>query len=181
MRRRFGFTLVELLVVIAIIAVLVSILMPALARARLQAQIVVCASNMRQVGIALLGYANDNKGNLPPNGGFSLERNGPSIARNYDTETPPTPPVDLRGLAKYLGNTNVMMCPGWYEKQPYGENGPYWFDWYDKGANYWIDTTKVVDNSQFRIGYVYMWSNSQPCSYQQWQSPTTPPIYPASF
>jgi len=60
-----GFTLVELLVVIGIIAVLIGVLLPTLAKARLRGQAIVCASNMRQAGIALRMYQGDNKGFLP--------------------------------------------------------------------------------------------------------------------
>ena len=63
--RKAGFTLVELLVVIAIIAVLVSILLPAIERANSMALQTACASNMRQIGIALHNYAQNFGGWFP--------------------------------------------------------------------------------------------------------------------
>lgn len=63
--RHCGFTLVELLVVIGIIALLISILLPSLNKAREAARSTYCLSNLRQIGIAINLYASQNKGQMP--------------------------------------------------------------------------------------------------------------------
>ena len=63
--RRAGFTLIELLVVISIIALLIALLLPALARAKSLALQIQCASNMRQIGVAMEEYANEYRGMYP--------------------------------------------------------------------------------------------------------------------
>ena len=69
---RGAFTLVEVLVVIAIIAVLVSILIPAVGKARETARMVICQANLKQIGIAETGYAGDNRGNIPTHASYDL-------------------------------------------------------------------------------------------------------------
>jgi len=66
LRVRPGFTIVELLVVVAIIIVLASLVFIGMGRIQSTGRSAVCASNLRQVGVAMLSYASDNQGKLPP-------------------------------------------------------------------------------------------------------------------
>jgi prepilin-type N-terminal cleavage/methylation domain-containing protein/prepilin-type processing-associated H-X9-DG protein len=77
-RRYRAFTLIELLVVIAIISILAAILFPVFAQARESARQTQCASNMRQIGLAMLMYAEDNDATWVP--AFSIGQPGPTYS-----------------------------------------------------------------------------------------------------
>jgi prepilin-type N-terminal cleavage/methylation domain-containing protein len=128
---RRAFTLVELLVVISIIALLISMLLPALARAREQGRRIVCAGNLRGIGQAMTMYATDSKGWLPteprnlplyfappmyPTLGPDYAVGSPMYvnnAGNAGTWSPRGGCTTLyRGLAPYIGdNSKIFYCP----------------------------------------------------------------------
>src|SRR5436853_7051721 len=99
MRRRTAFTLVELLIVVGIVALLVAILMPSLARAREQARRVQCASNLRQITLATIMYADRNGGVLPGVAHFPHQPHD----WIYWGHVAPFDRLDDRAVAPYLG------------------------------------------------------------------------------
>lgn len=102
MGRRQGFTLVELMVVLAIIAVLVSLFLPTLRRAREQAQRVQCMSNIRQVTQAFTAYATDHDGQF-----LCLESGNAQVG----IASPSDDGQVILALYPYIHNSRVFHCP----------------------------------------------------------------------
>ncbi|RMF70731.1 MAG: DUF1559 domain-containing protein [Planctomycetota bacterium] len=103
---QLAFTLIELLVVVAIIALLISILLPSLSKARKQAQAVVCSSNLHQIVLATTYYAESNAEHLPWMPGttgdplFGYNKNGPYLQYHQ-----------ILLLYPYIKELGVFKCP----------------------------------------------------------------------
>ena len=160
--KRKAFTLVELLVVISIIALLVSILMPSLSKAREMAKFVVCSTNFHQMGLAFLQYAADNNdrivaGNTP--NGVTIQAYTPPMALG--------PGLLLSGgfIALPESESHIFYCPAdkfplYHEYQLFPGWQPRWFedrwDVISAGAN-------IIDISlEFRDSMDGNWSANWP-------------------
>lgn len=123
-RKHRAFTLVELLVVISIIALLLSILLPALTLARSQAQATKCASNLRNLSQAMLMYSHDNKGWIPRDysvgGGIKNVLWAGLIARYLDSGFPE---IDLlradydAAVKPSFARIGVFRCPAFADRR----------------------------------------------------------------
>jgi prepilin-type N-terminal cleavage/methylation domain-containing protein/prepilin-type processing-associated H-X9-DG protein len=105
--RKSGFTLIELLVVIAIIALLAAILFPVFARARENARRTSCLSNLKQLGLGFMQYAQDYDERMAPYSGDD----GGSVGTTQSTNAEKAAAGWAVLLQPYLKSTQILQCP----------------------------------------------------------------------
>jgi len=149
MKTRRGFTLIELLVVIAIIAILAAILFPVFAKAREKARQTACLSNVRQIGTALLSYAQDYDERLP----VWQWANRPCGGNPYPDGAPISPCKQVIWWAAsqpYAKNYQLYQCPSAGTERHKCPNG-------DPGgaASVWWNATPVVHYGMNEVMTLY--------------------------
>jgi prepilin-type N-terminal cleavage/methylation domain-containing protein/prepilin-type processing-associated H-X9-DG protein len=125
-RKTDGFTLIELLVVIAIIAILAAMLLPALSKAKVEGQSTACESNLKQLDLAWIIYAQDFQNKMPPNWVSVANAWIDGAIGDVSTSAGVTniQPIIKGLLYPYCANIHVYQCPG-NTKGSDMDSGPY--------------------------------------------------------
>ncbi len=166
-----GFTLIELLVVVAIIAVLVALLLPAFQQSREMARRVVCASNLRMVGVGLSMYAGDYNGKYPKRWQRFYAGQGlwylVSVVRHWETLAD-NRPEGTGFIARYLKDPATLYCPNVpYSTWPGGPciDGPGWADTVSYSVWSWSDWSWENNEHHSMIARVAQNTDSDPSTF----------------
>lgn len=152
-RSRGGFTLIDVMVSMGVIALLIALLLPSFSKAKEAARRVVCGSNLRQVGLAINMYANDNRGRIPHSVFLRATEDGMAaplqdmvVIRTDAEETQRRPWGQWDGIGMlykydYLPAPKIFYCPSHTGAHPFGDYTKQW----RKASD-----TEIVSNYQYR-------------------------------